>query len=477
MTRSLLEAVGWSGLEAACAAGLSVASALFVARMIGPSELGIGAAAVSVHVLLWVVVNALFGDALVQRPSMDDEACASALWTSVAIGCLAALVQASAGWVLAALLDDRRLPAMGLSLALPLPLVGAAGVMQGRLTRARGYGRLAGRTILGQGLGTAVGIGAAFHGAGAWATVGQQFVTSFAGALALIAGSRWRPALVWHWHPVREMLGVGVPLTASTLAQHARYRLFAILIGGTAGPTALGEVHIAFRLIDTVRELSFTALWRLMLPILSERQNSRRAVLDCMDRCLSVSSAIMLPVCAGMAMVLEPLVLLVLGPRWAVAGEGGLPLIGLMAVMVLTFPSGVALVAIGRARLTLYANLAAIGLTAVGVVSVGPTNPLACVLVWCGSQILTLPYTLHVNAGALGVGCLRPLRAGFPMLLVSLGALAAAWVLPALMLKAPDPVSLVGARLPIWLAAVAAGGLILLVRHRHAAAVAISTRD
>lgn len=468
MTRALMGAIGWSGLEAACAAGLSVASALFVARMIGPTELGIGAAAVSLHVLLWVVVNALFGDALVQRQSVDEEACASALWTSVAVGCLAALMQAGAGWVLAAMLDDPRLVPMCLSLAVPLPLVGAAGVMQGRLTRARGYGRLAGRTILGQGLGTAVGVGAALHGAGAWATVGQQIVTSIAGALALIAGAGWRPTLSWHWTPVREMLGVGLPLTASTLAQHARYRLFALLIGGTAGPTALGEVHIAFRLVDTVRELSFTALWRLMLPILSDRQGSRRALLDGVDRSLRLSSAIMLPICAGMALGLEPLVLLVLGPRWAVAGEGARPLIGLMAMMVLTFPSGVALVAVGRARFALYGNLIAIGMTVAGVLLVRPASPLTCVLVWCGSQIIVLPFTLSVNASALGVGLLRPLRAGVPMLIVSLASLGVALLFPALVLEAPDPTALLGMRLAIWLGFLALGGVILFRRHQLA---------
>ena len=57
----------WSGFEAAASATLSFASAFIVARLVGPSEVGIGAAVVAVHVLLWVAVNALFADALVQR--------------------------------------------------------------------------------------------------------------------------------------------------------------------------------------------------------------------------------------------------------------------------------------------------------------------------------------------------------------------------------------------------------------------------
>ena len=77
---------------------------------------------------------------------------------------------------------------------------------------------------------------------------------------------------------------LALPLTASTLVLTARYRLFALLLGGTAGATALGETHMAFRLVDTVRELCSTALWRLMLPVLAERQHDVAALRAAVDR-------------------------------------------------------------------------------------------------------------------------------------------------------------------------------------------------
>ena len=98
---------------------------------------------------------------------------------------------------------------------------------------------------------------------------------------------------------LRELLRIGLPLTASTLVQHGRYRLFALLIGGTAGAAALGQVHMAFRLVDAVRELAFTAQWRLMLPVLSEHQNELSALRASMDRCLAWSSLLAFPLCAG----------------------------------------------------------------------------------------------------------------------------------------------------------------------------------
>ena len=402
----------WSGLEAGVSAILSLITSFAVARIVGPTEFGIGAAATAVHVVLWVVVNALFADALVQRAAINDRILSSAFWASSGVGCIAMLLQAASGWGLAALLGDDRLIPMALVLAAPLPLVGAAGVIQGLLTRERAYRRLALRTLIGQGLGTAVGAVAALTGAGGWALVCQQAVTTSVGALSLLIGRNWTPARCLDWGAVRSLLGIGGPLTASTLVLIGRYRLFAVLIGATGGAAVLGQVHIAFRLVDSVRELTFTALWRLMLPALSEHQHDRGALLTQVDRWLRWCAAAVLPLCGLLAIMLTQAVVLLMGPRWMATGQAALPLVGLMAWSTLSFPAGVALIAVGQARFTLYANLAGMLASAAGVLLFRPTDPWQAVMIWTLSQVLVSPYSLWVNARALGVNMIRPLTGG-----------------------------------------------------------------
>jgi O-antigen/teichoic acid export membrane protein len=403
----------WSGLEASVSAILSIVTAFVVARSVGPAELGTGAAVTAIYVILWVVVNALFADALVQRHTIDQHVLSSAFWASILVGCAAMLLQAASGWGLAAILGDDRVISMALFLAAPLPLVGAAGAVQGMLTRQRAYRHLAMRTLIGQGLGATAAVTAAIAGAGAWSFIWQQGVTSVAGALALLVGAGWRPIRSLDWKAVRILLGVGIPLTASTLVSIARYRLFAVLIGGTAGATVLGQVHIAFRLVDTVRELTFTALWRLMLPRFAEHQHDRRAMLAQVDRWLRWCAAAVFPLCLILSITLTQIVALVMGPHWAATGEAAIPLVALMAWSALTFPSGVALVAVGQARFTLYANLASLVLSAAGVLVLHPTTPWQAVIIWTVSQMLVSPYAMWVNARALRVGILRPISGGF----------------------------------------------------------------
>jgi PST family polysaccharide transporter len=405
-------AVFWSGAEALVGGLFALTSAFLIARLIGPEELGVAATAVAVHVVLWVAANALFADALVQRATTDDRVLSTAFWSGAAVGSLAGILQVIAGLGLAALFREPRLAVMGVALAWPLPLVGMAGAAQGLLTRRGSYRALALRTVLGQGSGLLIGLLAARFGAGAWSAVWQQAVTSGLGAVVLLAAMRWRPAWCWHWQDMRALLVTGLPLTASTLTQIARYRVFAVLIGACAGPAQLGLVHMAFRLVDAVRDLAFTALWRLLLPDLARFQHDRTAMLARVDRLVTLCAVTILPLCGALALLLDPVVRLLLGPAWTEAGAAALPLVGLMAVMAVTFPAGVALIAFGLARFTLYANLGALAASVLLVVLLRPATAWDAVLIWCASQLLVLPYILWVNGRALGVGPLRTVRLG-----------------------------------------------------------------
>jgi PST family polysaccharide transporter len=439
----------WSGIEAASSALFSFSSAFILARIVGPTEVGIGAAVIAVHVLLWVVVNVLFADPLVQRRTVDDATLATAFMASVVVGCIAAVLQVAFGYLLAWSFGDHRLTSMSLALALALPLVGAGGPIQGMLTRNRAYRQLAWRTMIGQGGGTLSGIVSALLGAGAWALITQQLVTSGAGAIVLLAQCPTRPRWMFRIQRLSELLWLGLPLTVSTVLQHGRYRLFALLIGGTAGATALGQVHMAFRLVDAVRELAFTAQWRLMLPILSERQNDLPALHAAIDRCLVWSGLLTFPLCALMALAIQPLVAALLGPVWQPAGEAALPLIALTAWLFLAFPAGVAVIARGEARYVLAANLAGVVATVAGVTVLRPATPVAAVMVWLGAQIFVSPYVLAMNARVLRTSVFRPLRAGAPLMMASTLATVTAFLLPRLMGGSHSPAWLLFERLSI----------------------------
>jgi PST family polysaccharide transporter len=379
------------------------------------------------------------------------------------VGGLASVVQAGLGFAVAAAFGDHRIVAMSLLLALPLPLVGAGGAMQGLLTRNRDYRTLAGRAVIGQGLGTLTGIGCALAGAGAWALVAQQIVSSCAGALSLLLRSRWRPRPIFQWRAVRALLAVGVPLTASTLVQNGRYRVFALLLGGTAGAAVLGQVHLAFRLVDTVRDLAITALWRLILPSLSECQHDLVVLHARLARAQALSALILFPAVAAMLLCLHPLVRLLLGPVWEPASDAASVLLLLACWTFLAFPTSVGVVARGAARVALIGNTLTTALILLAVLLVRPQRPMQAAWLWVAAQVALIPYTLLTSARVLQAGVWTQLRFGVPALLVALLAAAVGWLVPAAFGQPDSDLLLMAERLLIA-AAVYVPGSVLVMR-------------
>jgi len=242
----------------------------------------------------------------------------------------------------------------------------------------------------------------------------------------------WRPRLSFRFSAVRQLVAIGLPLVASTLVQHGRYRLFALAIGDVAGAATLGQVHLAFRLVDTVRDLTATALWRLMLPTFAARQHRQDELCGAIDRCLSLSALALFPLWGAIALMTGPLVAWLLGPVWTQAVGAALPLIVLACWTSLCFPGGVAAVARGATGYTLAAHIAATLLTLGATVLLRPATPLGAAAIWIAAQLALAPYILLRTARALRVPPFRPMRAGLRAAGLAAIATAAAALLAAL---------------------------------------------
>ena len=178
------------------------------------------------------------------------------------------------------------------------------------------------------------------------------------------------------------------------------------------------------------------------------------------DRCLGWSSLLAFPLCAVMAVTIQPLVATLLGPVWQPSGMAALPLIALTAWLFLAFPTSVAVIARGEARTILIANIAGTVATVAGVLLIRPATPLHAVLVWLGAQAFVSPYVLLANARVLRTTPLRLLRAGVPMLAASLLATVAAFVVPQAIGAPESPVWLLVFRLAV-VAAIGIPGALL----------------
>src|SRR3712207_3894074 len=123
-TRSLF----WTALESGGMSGLSVVALVVFGWTLTPSELGIGALALSVVQLMNLPVELMFHDALIQRRKVTPRHFNTAFTASLLLGAsLSGVCWLASGPLAAAVGDPRAAPALQwMSLSLPAMGAGAA---------------------------------------------------------------------------------------------------------------------------------------------------------------------------------------------------------------------------------------------------------------------------------------------------------------------------------------------------------------
>jgi O-antigen/teichoic acid export membrane protein len=154
----------WVAAETLSAALLSLFGLLFIARLIGPHEAGIGAMAASVFLTLDFPISALFGDSLLQRRDLEERHRSSALWTTLAIALAGVALLCAAAPLVAAATGVPRLAPMIQALSLLLPASAVSGMLSAMALRDRRYRLLAARVLLCQPVAVGTGVAAAALG-------------------------------------------------------------------------------------------------------------------------------------------------------------------------------------------------------------------------------------------------------------------------------------------------------------------------
>ena len=216
--------------------------------------------------------------------------------------------------------------------------------------------------------------------------------------------SGWSPTPRRRNSDVKSLVSFGLHLTVADLVGCLTANTDSMLIGRSFGASALGLYSRASVLLSRPIQQIINPVAAVLVPVLSRLQSDpvryRRTFFKVYDALVLVTFP-----CAAVGLVLaEPVVLLVLGPRW----KGAVPLFAGFALVAITAPMTYApswlFMSQGRGRDQLYSYLIA-GPVTVGAYLAGlPWGPLGVILALA-----------IANPTVLAPGCLlrrRPLRSG-----------------------------------------------------------------
>lgn len=287
-----------------------------MARLLEPAAFGLMAMAIIVMRLFAYASQAGLAAALVQRQELQQRHVEAALGLTLAIGSLATLAMGLAAPLLARFFADAALAPVLVGLAANLLLVALGALPVALLRRRLRFKAIAGietiAYIVGYG---AVGVLLAWLNAGVWALVGAtlaQSALTWAFAYALERHSP-RPRLSAE---CRELLNYGGTFSLVGLLEFLSANLPGAAIGRLLGAPALGVFSRAWLLTNLPVEKATGIVARVLFPLLSQMQGDRRRLGALFLLALSAIGLLGAALTLSIAAVAEPLVAVLLGPRW-----------------------------------------------------------------------------------------------------------------------------------------------------------------
>ncbi len=330
-------ALSWSYLSFASGRLLVMVTMAVLARVLTPQEFGIAAFATLVVAYLSVLTDLGFGAALIQRRDDVDEAADTVFTINVVLGALLTAVTFIAAPLVADFFREPMVVPLLRVLSLTFILESLGSVQLVMLRKQLAFRRKLvpdlGRAIV-KGV---VAISAAAAGLGAWALVWGQLAGVTAAVVLAWVVTPSRPRLRIHRKMVRPLGRFGAPLVVTDIQYAIWLNLDYVVVGRMLGDVALGVYTLAYRLPELLIQSVWRVLATTLFPLFSRVQDRMDLLRQGYLASVRYTQTVIVPMCIGMFITAEPIVLTVFGPQWSEA----VPVLRVMAVFSLVTSIGV----------------------------------------------------------------------------------------------------------------------------------------
>jgi O-antigen/teichoic acid export membrane protein len=296
---------------------LSFISTLLVARWLSPGDYGLMALVGIWTGTITMVADMGLGWAIVQFEDVQEGELHSCFWltlmtTGVAYLSLYALAPTIAGWFDSAQLTDVMRVTSATILLFAFRLVPDA-MLRKRLE----LDKIAKAEIISAVASIPVMLILAWNGAGVWALVFGSLVQAIVVSVALIAFASWWPRWQFSRGRIPAMLRFSVSAIGANLGWSVYSQLDSLIVGKLTNEQTLGIYAMAKQLaILPVTKIS-AVVNQLAGPVMARLQHDQERLRTSFLRLVRLVTCVTLPLCVGLGLVANDLILVALGDKWA----------------------------------------------------------------------------------------------------------------------------------------------------------------
>lgn len=417
----------WSSIERLSTQSVTFLLGLIMARLLTPEDYGIIAMLIIFLSVSNLFIESGFPAALIRKPDRTEEDMATAFYFNIFAGITTYIILFFAAPYIAVFYNLPMLTQITRMIGLTLPLNALASVQQAILIAQINFKTLARISLSASAISGITGVILAYLGYGVYALVTQSVLLYLLRVILLWLLVGWRPVHPFSKKAFRELYAFGVRLFASRLLDTIYRNIYLLVIGKLFSTRELGNYSRATQFAH-YPSLNFTdILQRVTFPIFSTIQNEDERLAAAYRQMIRMSGFIIFPLMIGVAVVAQPLILLVLTDKW----EGVTLFLQILCLALMWYPIHALnlnlLQVKGRSDLFLKIEVVK---KAIEIIILCITLPIGLPAVCWGqvlSSLLSLVINTHYTGKLIHIGFLIQMKDLSPFLTHSLSAGAAAW--------------------------------------------------
>lgn len=328
--KKVIDSLFWKLMERGGVQGIQFIVQIILARILSPYDYGI-ISLISIFISLAnIFIQSGFNTALIQKKNLKEEDFSSVLYISLVVATLLYIILFFSSPIIADFYKIEELKNVIRVLCIILFFGAFNSIQNAIIARTMQFKKLFNVSIFSILISGMVGITLAYSGFGVWALVAQQITNQVSTTFILWLTLKWKPKLTFSINRVGGLFSYGWKILVSSLIDALYLNVIGLIVGKLYTSQMLAFYSKGEQFPQLIVNNINGSIQSVMLPTLSAEQENRRRVKELVRRTLIVSSFIIFPLMIGLAVVAEPLIIILLTDKW-------LPCVPFMQIFCLTY--------------------------------------------------------------------------------------------------------------------------------------------
>jgi len=418
----------WSAVQSWGGRLLQFALFVILARFLSPAEFGVASAAAMIILIVTLVAEFGFTDAIIQRPGLERSDVNLPFYFSVGISLTLACCIIAASSMLERWLEIPGTQPVIVALSALAPVQTIALFQEMQYKRNMAFQALAFRVLIANILSGFVSISMAMMGWGVWSLVAQTYVVTFVSLIWMWSRPFWTPGIELRPRSFISLARFSIFILAMRVLDFGATRLVEFITIERYGVRAYGLYAASSRLNLTLLDMLQSALSDVSLSVLSKISGERERLAAIYRVSTVIASNLLSPIflCAG-ALAFE-ITETLFGDKWSGIEGISRTLFILGSVQVVQFLSRPYLSARGRSDKVLVISLSKFAITITGLVLIPHEDIYELVTVFIAMQLLSAPISFYMTATEINSSLFRLVRDLLPVAAAGFMADRAVWL-------------------------------------------------